>query len=254
MADGVAQVAKSPDFLGVAKRALARHYPGALGGFVGGSITRGEGTPTSDIDIVVLFDDAYQDVHRNTVIEDGWLIEFFVHNPKAQNFYFDKDRRRGMCVMPHLVVEGIIIPEECPELLLQKKRARAVIKQGPPPLSQAELDIRRYTIAALVDDLDGAGDPAEKNAVLSLLHENLGDFYLRARGHWSGFAKSLIRCLRSEDEGFAAAFESAFASGFASGDTADLAALVDKVLAPHGGRLQEGYRSAAPADWKTFEG
>lgn len=245
---------EKPDFLETAKRAVAKHYPGALGAFVGGSVARGEGTPTSDIDIAVLFDEAFEDVHRNTIIEDGWLIEFFVQNPKAQNFYFDKDRRRGMCVMPHLVADGIIIPEECPELLLQKERARAVIKQGPPPLSQAELDIRRYTIAALVDDLDGAGDPAEKNAVLSLLHESLGDFHLRARGHWSGFGKSLIRCLRAEDADFASAFESAFASGFAGGDMASLAALVDDVLSPHGGRLQEGYCSAAPADWKTFEG
>ena len=254
MADSVAQIAKSPDFFETAKRALAKHYPGALGAFVGGSITRGEGTPTSDIDIAVLFDEDFEDVHRKTVIEEGWLIEFFVHNPKAQNFYFDKDRQRGMCVMPHLVAGGIMIPGEHPALVQQKKRAQKVIEEGPPSLSQADLDIRRFTISALLDDLEGVTDQGIVHATLVPLYQALGDFHLRANGHWSGAAKSFIRCLRAEDAEFADAFESAFASSFAGGDMADLAALVSKVLAPHGGRLQEGYISAAPDDWKTFEG
>lgn len=243
-----------PYFLDTAKRALAKHYPGALGAFVGGSITRGEGTPTSDIDIAVLFDENFEDVHRNSVIEEGWLIEFFVHNPKAQNYYFDKDRRRGMCVMPHLVADGIVIPEERPELLLQRERARAVIEKGPPPLSRDEQDIRRYTISALLDDLEGSDDPAVDNAVLSLLHESLGDFHLRVRGRWSGFGKSLIRSLRAEDVEFASAFERAFASGFAGKGMRPVIQLAAEVLAPHGGRLQEGYRSAAPDDWRRFDG
>lgn len=242
-----------PPFLDVAKRALAKYYPGALGGFVAGSIIRGEGTPTSDIDIAVLFDETFEDVHRNTVLEEDWLIEFFVHNPKAQDFYFDKDRQRGMCVMPQMVAEGIVIPGDHPLLEIQKERARGIIAAGPLPLSDVQSDLMRYTVSALVDDLEGVTDQAVINAVLALLHDKLGDFHLRAAGKWSGFGKSLLRCLRAQDAVFAEAFERAFAAGFSGDGTHEIAALAARVIAPFGGRLQEGYRSAAPDTWKAFK-
>ena len=241
-----------PPFLDVAKRALAKHYPGAIGGFVAGSIIRGEGTPTSDIDIAVLFDDTFEDVHRNSVIEEGWPIEFFVHNPQAQDFYFDKDRRRGMCIMPTMVATGIMISGEAGLLLQQKDKAVALIADGPPPLTKDESDFRRYLIVDLADDLRGASDVGVRRATLALLHEHLADFHLRATNHWSGRGKSLLRVLEETDPSYRAKYDTAFQAGFVSDDVALVIALVEETLRPHGGPLWEGYRSAAPDDWKTF--
>lgn len=243
-----------PPFLDVAKRALAKHYPGAIGGFVAGSVIRGEGTPTSDIDIAVLFDESFEDVHRNSVVEEGWPIEFFVHNPQAQDFYFDKDRKRGMCIMPTMVANGIIIPDKTDLLLAQRCKAATIIAAGPPLLAKDDCDLRRYMIADLLDDLEGASDAGTRRATLALLHEHLGDFHLRARGCWSGRGKSLLKRLKEEDEDYAARYGVAFESGFSAQNIAPVMILAEETLAPRGGRLWEGYRSAAPDTWKKFEG
>ena len=95
-----------PDYLTTAKRALQKHYPGHACAFVAGSVVRGDATATSDIDIVVLYDDPFEDVHRFSVIEDGWPVEFFVHNRRANTYFMEKDRARGMCVMMDMVAHG----------------------------------------------------------------------------------------------------------------------------------------------------
>lgn len=242
-----------PDFLETAKRALDKHYSGAIGGFVGGSMTRGEGTSTSDIDIGVLFDETFEDVHRNSVVEDGWPIEFFVHNPQSLDYFFDKDRLRGMCIMPTIVATGIMIPDEHPLMLRQREKAARVIEAGPPHLDDDERDLRRYWISDLVDDLEGAESAAVRNATLALLHDRLGDFHLRAAGKWSGVGKALLRCLRADDVGYAERFETAFTTAFEGKGVAPVLALVKETLAPHGGALWEGYRAAAPPDWREFK-
>jgi len=243
-----------PDYLETAKRALEKYYANALGGFVAGSITRGEGTATSDIDIAVLFDDDFDNVHRNSVIEDGWPIEFFVHNQKAQDYFFDSDRKRGMCIMPTMVATGIVIPQERPELLRQKEKARAVIAAGPPLLTEDEIDFRRYHLTDLADDLRDAVEPSTRNAILALLYDYLGDFHLRAGGRWSGRGKSLLRCLRREDGDFALRFEDSFAAAFSGADVTSVLTLFESVLVPYGGPLWEGYTSPAPPDWRDFKG
>ena len=241
-----------PDYLQVASLTVADHYPGAIGAFVAGSVTRGEATPGSDIDVVVLFDQPFEDVHRNSVVADYWPIEFFVHNLQSLSFYMDADRKRGMCIMPTMVAEGIVIPEATDRMLLAKDRAHAVIAAGPPALTTADLDFGRYAITDLSDDLRDAAAPATRNAVLSHLHERLGDFHLRAGGHWSGYGKALLRCLKQQHAEFALRFEDSFAAAFRGQGLTDVYDLVDEVLTPHGGRLWEGYSSAATPDWKEF--
>ena len=79
-----------PPWQEVARNALAQHHPDARCTFIAGSITRGGGTASSDIDIVVLYGPEFADIHRDTVEHQQWLIEFFVQNEQAQNFFFDK--------------------------------------------------------------------------------------------------------------------------------------------------------------------
>lgn len=242
------------DVVETGRRAIAEHYPRALGGFIGGSVVRGEGTPTSDIDIVVVFGDGFEDIHRNSVVFEGWPVEFFVHNVQAQDYFMHKDRLRGMCVMPSLIADGAVVPAEHPTLAAQQRKARRIIDRGPPPLSIDEVDFRRYMITDLVDDLRGAADPGQRNAVLSLLHERLGDFHLRAASRWSGSGKALVRCLRRQDAELAERYERAFAAGFAGGSIDPIVELADRVLSAHGGKLWAGYRSPAPATWRDFDG
>lgn len=240
---------KRPDPVETAAKALRLFYPGALGGFAAGSVLRGEGTPTSDIDIAVMFDESFEDVHRDSKTVDGWPIEFFVHNPKAQLHFFERDRKRGMCVMPSIIGHGVMIPSENDRLREAQERALTVIAAGPEPLSTEEKALRRYVITDLLDDLVGAQALTVRHAILCELYPRVGDFHLRAALAWSGVGKALNRCLHRHDNAWAASFETAFAKAFA-GDIDDVVSLVGQTLAPYGGLLREGYRAQATDEWR----
>jgi predicted nucleotidyltransferase len=239
-----------PDPLEVAKRALQKYHPNSLGGIAGGSVFRGEGTPTSDIDVVVLYDDAFADVHRASVVEEGWPIEFFVQSIKAQDYFLEKDRLRGMCVMASILCDGTMIPNERDELISRRRKARDIIDAGPPALTPLEIDRRRYALTNLIGDLCGTDNNAVKNAVLSQLHDTLGDFHLRSQGCWSGHSKALLRSLKDVDETFASRYVESFDAGFSDHDIAPVVALADDVLQPYGGRLWEGYKEAPGPGWR----
>jgi hypothetical protein len=82
------------------------------------------------------------------------------------------------------------------------------------------------------------------------LYAALADFALRATDRWSASGKALPRALTTMDPALANRFETAFTTLFAVGDVAPVQALVDTVLAPHGGRLREGYLLRAAAEWR----
>lgn len=242
-----------PDPIETAKQALALYYPGSLGAFVGGSVIAGMGSATSDIDIAVLYDNSFNAVHRFSTTLDGWPVEFFVHNETAQDFYFEQDRLKGMCVMPTLVGHGVVIPEEHSHLLDRQKLALEIIRAGPSTLLKSDIELRRYVLTDLLDDLVGASDLGERNATLVRLHNELGDFYLRGKTQWSGVGKALIRKLTEYDPEFSGQFVSTFEAAFSGASLDGLLTLADNILEAHGGRLRDGYRSAAPPTWKTFK-
>jgi hypothetical protein len=82
------------------------------------------------------------------------------------------------------------------------------------------------------------------------LYSALADFALRAANRWSASGKTLPRMLRAIDADLALRFEAAFSSLFATGNVAPVQGLVNVVLAPYGGRLREGFRQGAPAEWR----
>ena len=242
-----------PNPIETAKKALLIHYPDSIGGFVSGSIIRGDSTSTSDIDIAVLYAEPFDEIHRFSTTVDKWPIEFFVHNKKAQDFYFEKDRLRGMCVMPTIVGSGIIIPTEDELLISQQAIALAIIQRGPPVLTSELIDLGRYTITDLVDDLIGTEDIGHRNAIIGQLHNRLGDFYLRSQNKWSGEGKSLIRIIGDVDTAFRDGFVNSFQAAFSSNSNDEILNLVKVILEPHGGFLRDGYFSSAPNAWKMFK-
>ena len=127
-----------------------------------------------------------------------------------------------------------------------------MIDAGPPPLSEAEIKMRLYTLEGLLDDLDADRSDLENIGVLSLLFGTLGDFYLRSKGAWSGSGKALGWLLRANDLAFADGLERAVKDAQASAFEG-LRALCEDVLDAYGGRPFDGYRLAASSAWKTVE-
>lgn len=235
----------------IAQRFFTAKFPHAECAFVAGSLMRGEGKPHSDIDLVVLYGPDFMAVRREAHVFKGVLIDVFLHNEQAQDFFFDKDVRRGVCALLSMIVEGRVIGKDAALAEKRKRMAQALIEKGPPPLDESDLKRRRYFISDLLDDLRDDRPPGEVIGCLSGLFVLLGDFHLRAQNQWSGNGKGLIRSLRKLDADFAARYEQDFAKAF-QGDLSPIEKLVVDVLQPYGGLFWDGHYDLAPDDWKNF--
>jgi hypothetical protein len=85
------------------------------------------------------------------------------------------------------------------------------------------------------------------------LFEPLIQFHFRARQKWAASGKSLIRLFKSENPALAKEWMSAFETLVQTGDATAMELVVTKILEPHGGCLRDGFRSDAPAAWKTLD-
>ena len=79
--------------------------------FLAGSIVRGESTPFSDLDLVVIFD-KLPAAYRESFYFQGFPIEAFVHDPETLNYFlYEIDRPSGIPSLAQMIVEGIEIPK-----------------------------------------------------------------------------------------------------------------------------------------------
>jgi hypothetical protein len=224
-------------------------YDGADSLLLAGSVTRGEATASSDLDLVVLYP-VLERSFRESFIHSGWPVEVFAHDRETIEYYFiEKDLESGVGAMMWMVHDGIPVPGPTELNERVKARAEALLKAGPTPWSAADTDYWRYTITGLLDDLAEPRNAGESRAIVTTLHHLLGNFALRTRGLWGATGKTIPRRLYAADEALALKFDAAFAAAF-RGDVAALTAVSDAVLAPAGGRLFEGYSSYSDADWR----
>ena len=233
----------------IANAIRAARYPDATVVFVAGSIVRGEGTPYSDLDLVVVYP-RLACAARESFRHDGYPVEAFLHDPDTLEYFFDQvDRPSGVPSLPQMVLEGIELPANDLSRAL-KQRAAALIAAGPPPLD-AETEARwRYTVTDLLDDLRGARSHDELIATGAELYDRLADYHLRRLGHWSGKGKAIPRALDRLDREFAVRYCRSFDTLFRVDDAREVIALAEEMLRPAGGPLFDGYRSDAPAAWR----
>lgn len=212
--------------------------------FLGGSVMRGEATPASDLDIVVVYG-RLPNAYREAFVYAGWPVEAFVHDAGTLEEFFEADRRRGLPSLMSMVWEGVEVPRagEFSEGL--KRRARELLEAGPPPWDEEELMLRRYRLTDWVDDMRFPRSPEELVATGAWLYQDAAEFYFRARGMWSAHSKTIPRRLRAADADFAERFLRAFDALFADKRPDTAVALVEELLEPFGGLLFEGFRKEA---------
>jgi nucleotidyltransferase-like protein len=235
----------------VAHAIRADRYPDATVVFAAGSIVRGEGTAYSDLDLVVVFT-RIPCAARESFRRDGLPVEAFLHDPETlEYFFYQVDRPSGVPALPQMVVEGIEIPAPNDVSRALKQQAADLIAAGPPALD-AETEQRwRYGVTDLLDDVRGARSHEELVAAGARLYDQLADYHLRRLRHWSGRGKSIPRALRRVDAGLCARYCRSFDRMFKLDDARDVIALTEELLRPAGGPLFDGYRSDAPAAWRT---
>jgi hypothetical protein len=239
-----------PEIVKRGQRLVEARYADAEACFLCGSIITGESTPDSDYDLVIVYrhlDHAF----RESFVFEGRKIEAFVHDPETLRWFFEKvDAASGVPSLPFMINQGLILKNHGGMADRIKTQAHNLLLMGPKPLSQKEIDDRRYFISDLCDDLRTPRSFDETIATAGKLYQELADFYLRSRGHWSAKGKSIPRVLKRVAPEFAYRFSQAFKLLYSSEMTYTVISLAEEILRDHGGLLFDGYRREAPAKWR----
>jgi len=232
---------------------LLPRWPDTRVAIIGGSTARGETTPTSDIDLLLLFDHVDQ-AWRDTLKVDGQTVELFAHDAATFDYFCRRiDAPTGRMPLAAMVMDGASVLPEVPLLRWLRQHAEALHAAGPPALTPETLARRRYAITNLLEDVTDSTAPDETLAIAAALYLELADFALRAAGAWSGGGRHLARRLRATSPALAATLTDAIGTVLTQPAAAKLAfgRAVHEVLAPHGGLLLEGFRLEAPAAWRS---
>jgi predicted nucleotidyltransferase len=222
------------DALEAARDFVSRRYPDARVAFLGGSTATGTGTPTSDLDILVVLDEDGGDSFVETSAHQGWLVEAFVYRPSAAERWLEKGRGERRAVLDALAASGIPLTDN-DETRAWAARSRAVLAAGPRAAEPEELEVRRYSLSAVVDDLEGAAAPEELFILQATAFREAAELALLVDRRWLGNGKWLVRNLRAgDDHGLVS-----WAAG--ERDPGELVTLCRQVLDAAGGYLQAGH-------------
>jgi hypothetical protein len=174
---------------GIVRAIHTARYPEADVILAAGSLMRGDGTATSDLDLVVLHARLPQ-AYRESFHAEGVPVEAFVHDPETLEYFFtEMDVPSGVPTLPRMVLEGVEVPAPTPLSRAAKARAEAVIAAGPPPLDAEREQRLRYFVSDLLDDLRAPRSRDEAAAIGARLYERLADYHLRRLGLWSARGK-----------------------------------------------------------------
>jgi hypothetical protein len=146
-----------------AERLWRERYPEAKVLFCGGSVVRGEGRPSSDLDVVVLFEHIER-AWRDSFFFEGWPIEVFAHDNETLAYFFDQDEKQGRPVLAQIVAEALVVPgpNETSERVQARARERLTLPR-PRPASDA-VERARYAVTDLLDDFRDERPRAEQIA------------------------------------------------------------------------------------------
>jgi predicted nucleotidyltransferase len=234
----------------VTQQVFDSRYSDASVIFLAGSIIRGEATPFSDLDLVVIFDQLPA-AYRESFNFQGFPIEAFVHDPETLNYFlFEVDRPSGIPSLAQMILEGIEIPKPNDLSRSLKQLATSVMQSGPPGLSEEDVRKLRYDITNLADDIRQPRSRDELVAAGAELYEALANYYLRTNKLWSAKGKSVPRILRQADADLCLRYVASFDELFAHGRPETVVALVEEILTPCGGLLFDGHRLDAPANYR----
>ncbi len=243
---GVSAILSRTEAIGLAERVLRARYPEADAGFAAGSFIRGNATPSSDLDFVVLFA-VLPNARRESFLFGGVPVDVFVHDPSTVPVYWQKDLASAKPAMLTMIREGVIVGPRPAAAEALKAEAEAMYARGPRPLEPAELERWRYLITDRLGDLRDPRPWPQVVATATWLHPVLAEFTLIMNGRWAATAKWIPAALAAFDPAVEAEFTAAFDALFQRRDVGPVIALGEKTLAPFGGPLFDGYTAEGEA-------
>ena len=215
------------------------HFPECHLALLAGSVVHGTATAASDLDIVVIT--PREDVPRwATFREFGWPIEVFAHTPDSYPASFAADAKKRWPLLPLLCRDGMVLRDRADMAQRIKDEAQALLDQGPAPLTEEEINERRYTLTWLLEDLEDVSDPVEVLLMAGSVTHCAASFLLAYHRRWLGQGKWLARELRRFDPERAEQVTRAVEVLRRAGDKETLVRFGDAALQLVGGRRFEG--------------
>lgn len=230
------------DAVEVARRLVGEQYPDARAAWLGGSVVRGDASSTSDLDITVLLSGPPAPMRRSLEY-GGWPVELFVHTEDSLAHFRNKDQERRQPSMMRLVGETVVLLDTDGSGARLQQECLDEVAAGPRALTTPELDLLRYGITCLLDDLTDAATNDVRTALASVLWQDAARLLLTGSRLWSGTGKGLLRELKAYDERHGTDHARALLAGVR--DPAALVEEVDGILDQFGGRLFAGFELAA---------
>jgi predicted nucleotidyltransferase len=226
------------DAVQLSRAFLARHHPNAVAAVLGGSSAAGTATPTSDLDLCVLYDRPTVN-YVDTLEFEGRLFEVFAYDHPSIEFWLEKEIAERRPVLHSMWSTGVLLVDDGSGSAMAE-RARHVLAEGPAPLTAFELEHRRYALSSALDDLRDRPVPsAEQFTIVSWIFGAAAELVQVTNRQWIGTGKWLVRRLREVDSPRAVELI-AWAEG--SRDAAGLLRIAESVLDDAGGYLQAGFR------------
>lgn len=227
----------------VATRLVENRYPGCVAAFLAGSVVRGEGTPTSDLDLVIVTEQDAEAPYRYSEQVGHWPVEFFVHTPTSLQDFFQKDMAERRPSLLQMCREGIVIQASDQRATEIQTQCETLLAAGPPPLSHTAERNMRYHLSDLLEDFKGSDQRAELLLITPKLAEAAAELWLAHHRHWSGNGKWLHRALLRADPDTAQVCSQALESYYSHADKTALQEFAEAVLALVGGPLFDGFDS-----------
>jgi hypothetical protein len=180
----------------------ARFAPTAI--VASGSVVRGTGHDTSDLDIVAIHEATWR--QRVQRAFNGVACEMFVNPAFHIPRQMEKDARAGRPVMAHMLATGIIVHDPDGIAAALQREAIANLDAGPHVEADA-LDFRRYGVATQFEDAGDLvdADPDRSRALLIEALVAAVKWWSLANGRWLPRDKEVFDDLDRRDPGLGAA-------------------------------------------------
>lgn len=187
-----------------AVRFILDRYDDAVGIIAAGSILRGQGRATSDLDLYVIRTRPQR--QRVQRWFNGVPAEIFVNPPHQVERYFAEERRASRPITAHMLANGAVVLALDPVVERLRAQAQAELERAPAP-SDADLRWERYVAALeLEDGLDILDeDPAGAAMILGGAVHKMARYAFRQAGRMVPRDKDLVSALETLDPALAEA-------------------------------------------------
>ncbi|MFZ5816217.1 MAG: hypothetical protein ACOY93_13115 [Bacillota bacterium] len=213
--------------------------PEVVGILFTGSVQQGHPDPTSDLDLYVVTHKRL--TWRETRRCAGVTTELFINNVASMRWRITRPDEIAAAAG---FATGVVLLDRTGEVAELQALARRRWEAPPPALTPEQVDLLRYALTDLAEDLeDVAHDPVNSRVVGAALIQQAMEAFCKIHRHHGAKAKRLFAYVSERDKLLGIMLRDYYARGMHAKHAQEI---VDYVLAPVGGRLIEWQSPKAP--------